>query len=323
MHYLGIDLAKASFQVTLRTPAGKQKQKRCDNTPAGFQELLAWLQRQGVTQFHACMEATGTYGEALALFLYEQGFQVSVVNPKKIAHYAQSKLSRAKTDKADAALIALFCEKETPALWAPPPPEVRELQALVRRLSSLEAMRQMEQNRLLAAAHPEPVLASLKAHLAYLDQAIADTQQQIHDHLDGHPRLKQCRDLLTSIPGIGEKTAAWLLAELSYMDQFQNVRQPVAFAGLTPRVYESGATVKKRGSLCKLGSSRIRRALYFPAMSAMQHNPLVKALVKRLREQGKKGKLVVGAAMRKLLHLAYGVLKSGKPFDPAWTAAVG
>jgi transposase len=104
------------------------------------------------------------------------------------------------------------------------------------------------------------------------------------------------------------------------MDQFQNVRQPVAFAGMTPRVYESGATVKKRGSLCKLGSSRLRTALYFPAMSTMQHNPLVQALVKRLREKGKTGKLVVGAAMRKLLHLAYGVLKSGKPFDPAWTA---
>jgi transposase len=322
MFYLGIDIAKASFHVTLVTPEGKRKNKRCDNTAAGHQELLAWLGRQGVTQLHACLEATGTYGAALATFLHQQGYTVSVVNPKIIAHYAQSKLSRAKTDQADGNLIAEYCRKEQPVAWTPLPPAVKELQGLVRRLESLQEMHQMERNRLLAGEHPEAVRASLEAHLAYLDQERAATQQQIRDHLEGHPELKQARDLLLSIPGIGEKTVASLLAELGLMEQFGKARQVAAFSGLTPRPYESGTSVKKRESFCKLGSARLRKALYFPAMSALRHNPLVQALGARLRAAGKGEMVVLGAAMRKLLHLAYGVLKSGKPFDPAWTASL-
>jgi transposase len=319
MYYLGIDISKASFHVTLRSPAGKAKQKRCNNTPAGHQELLVWLGKQGVTQLHACLEATGRYGEALADFLHEQGYTVSVVNPLMIARYAQSKLARTKTDKADASLIAEYCQKEQPAPWTPLPQEVRELQALVRRLESLQEMRQMEQNRLLSGAHPAGVQASLEAHLAYLDTAIQATEQQIRDHLDGHPRLKEARDLLLSIPGIGEKTVACLLGELGLMTQFRKVRQVAAFVGVTPRIHESGSSVKQRESFCKLGSDRLRKALYFPAISALRHNPLVRALGERLRAAGKGAMVVIGAAMRKLLHLAYGILKTGKPFDPEWS----
>jgi len=323
MFYLGIDIAKAFFHVCLLTPEGKRKNKRCDNTPAGFQELLSWLQRQGVTELHACLEATGTYGEALATFLYQQGFRVSVVNPKAIAHYAQSRLSRTQTDKADAFLIADYCRKEAEelALWTPLSPEVKALQALVRRLATLEERRQMEQNRLGAGEHPEPVRDSLRAHLEYLEGAIQGTQEQIQKHLDGDPGLKQASDLLLSIPGIGTKTVAWLLGELGTMRQFRNVRQAVAFIGLAPGVHESGTSVKKRGSLAKLGNSRVRTALYFPAMSALRHNPLIRALGERLRQAGKQAMVILIAAMRKLLHLAYGVLKTSKPFDPEWAGA--
>ena len=272
---------------------------------------------------HACLEATGRYGEALALCLHQQGHTVSVVNPLIIARYAQSKLSRAKTDKADARLIAEFCQKEQPVAWTPLPPEVQALQALVRRLESLQEMRQMEQNRLGAGDHPEAVRASLEAHLAYLEAAIRQTEAQIREHLSGHPGLREARELLLSIPGIGEKTVAYLLAELGLMQQFRHARQAAAFGGLTPRIYQSGTSVKKRESFSKLGSARLRKALYFPAISALQHNPLIRALGERLRGAGKGAMVVIGAAMRKLLHLAYGVLKSGKPFDPQWTGTVG
>lgn len=321
MQYLGIDIAKASFQVCLITSVGKRKNKRCENTPAGHQELLTWLQRQGVTQLHACLEATGTYGEALAACLHAHGFRVSIVNPKVIAHYAQSRLSRTKTDKADASLIADYCQKEQPALWQPLPAEVKALQSLVRRLDSLEEMRQMERNRLLAGDHPQAVLTSLQAHLDYLDQELATTRKQITEHISGHPSLKQASDLLLSIPGIGEKTVAWLLSELGTMRQFGTARQVVAFSGLTPGIHESGSSVKKRGSICKLGSGRLRAALYFPAMSALRYNPYIKALGTRLKETGKDPMVIIIAAMRKLLHLAFGVLKHGKPFDPEWKGA--
>lgn len=322
MQYLGIDIAKASFHVCLLTATGKRKNKRCDNTPSGHQELLTWLQRQGVTQLHACLEATGAYGEALAAFLHAQGFRVSIVNPKVIAHYAKSRLSRIKTDPVDAGLIADYCQKEQPAPWEPLPVEVKALQALVRRLDALEEMRQMEQNRLLAGDHPAAVLASLQAHLAYLDQEIQATRTQIGKHIDGHPGLKGARDLLDSIPGVGDKTIAWLLGELGTMTQFRTARQVVAFAGLTPGIHESGSSVKKRGSLCKMGSGRLRAALYFPAMSALRYNPFIKALGIRLKASGKDNLVIIIAAMRKLLHQAFGVLRNGKPFDPHWQPAV-
>lgn len=321
MFYLGIDIAKASFHVCLLTPEGKRKNKRCDNTPAGHQELLTWLQRQGVTELQACLEATGRYGEALATFLDVQGYRVSLVNPKAIAHYAQSRLSRTKTDKADASLIADYCQKAQPPAWTPLPPALQILQALVRRLDALEEMFQMERNRLQAGEHPELVQASLQTHLEYLAAAIRETQQQIRDHLDRDSDLREARDLLLSIPGIGEKTVAWLLGELGTMQQFRGARQVVAFTGAAPGIYESGSSVKKRGSLCKMGNSRLRAALFYPAMNALRYNPLVRALGERLRTAGKKPMVILMAGIRKLLHLAFGVLKSGKPFDPAWRGA--
>lgn len=244
MFYLGIDIAKASFHVCLLTPEGKRKNKRCDNTPTGHQELHTWLQRQAVTELHACLEATGRYGEALATFLHGCGYQVSVVNPKAIAHYAQSRLSRTKTDKTDAALIADYCQKAQPPAWTPLPPALQTLQALVRRLDALEEMSQMERNRLQAGEHPELVQSSLQAHLEYLAESIRETQQQIQDHLDDDPDLRKARDLLLSIPGVGEKTVAWLLGELGTMQQFRGARQVVAFAGVAPGIYESGSSVR-------------------------------------------------------------------------------
>ena len=316
--YLGLDIAKRTFQAELLTPEGKRQQKRCDNTPAGPQELQGWLRRQGAAPVHACLEATGTYSETLAAFLHQQGHTVSLVNPKAIAHFAQSRLSRAKTDAADAALIAAFCRSEQPAAWTPPVPEVRERQLLVRRLESLQEMHQMEHNRLeaLEATAPVPrVHASLQEHLAYLEEQVETTRRAIQEHLDQHPDLKRQQELLLSIPGIGAATAAVLLAELGNVLAFRGARQVAAFAGLTPRIYRSGTSAQKRESLCKTGSARLRRALYFPAMVALRFNPVVREFGERLRERGKNKMLVLGAAMRKLLHLAYGVLKSGKAFE--------
>jgi transposase len=313
---LGIDISKAKFDVALVRDDGKLRHKVFPNTSAGFQQLSAWLVKHRAGAIHACLEATGTYGEALAVYLHKAGHLVSVVNPAIIKAFAATEMSRTKTDKADASLIARYCHKHQPPAWTPPPPEISELQALVRRLEALLEMLQQERNRLSAGIESTSVKASVEQHIAYLDEQIAHTQALIRDHIEGHPPLKQQRDLLRSIPGIGETTAAKFLAEIVDINHYQSARQVAAFAGLVPKHRESGASVRGRPKLCKVGTARLRKALYFPAIVATQHNPIIKALSARLRERGKCPMIIIGAAMRKLIHLAYGVLKSGKPFDP-------
>lgn len=310
---LGIDIAKAKFTVALLTPDGTQRRKTCPNTPAGFEELARWLTRRDVTHVHACLEATGTYGEALAAWLYDAGHHVSVVNPAVIHAYARVHLTRSKTDDVDAGLIAQFTVTQHPSLWTPPPPEIRALQALVRRLDALYGMHTQETNRLAAGVTVAAVQASIEAVLANLDTQIAQVKQLIRDHIDRHPGLRHQRTLLTSIPGIGDATAAVLIAEL-FDKPYSSARQAAAFAGLVPRRHQSG-TLRGRSRLSKVGPGRVRKALYFPAIAALRFNPTIRAVRQRLAAAGKPNLVIIGAAMRKLIHLAYGVLKSGKAYQ--------
>lgn len=171
---LGIDVSKQKFDVALLRDTGKFKHRVFPNSEAGFSQLSAWLTKQTVERVHACLEATGAYSEPLATYLHEQGQVVSVINPAQIKSYAESHLTRAKTDKADATLIARFCAERNPPEWRPLPQESRDLQALVRRLDSLLEMRQMEENRLGVAA-TSAVKESLAGHLAFLDEEVART----------------------------------------------------------------------------------------------------------------------------------------------------
>jgi transposase len=313
---LGIDISKAKFDVALLLDNGKLHHRVFHNTPAGFQQLSAWLSKQEAHPIHACMEATGTYGEALAFYLHSSGHTVSVVNPAVIKAFASTEMTRTKTDKTDAGLIARYCQKHQPPAWSPPPPEITELQALARRLDALLEMLQQERNRLSAGINSAIVKEGVEQHIAYLDEQVTHTQSLIRDHIDKSPSLKQQRDLLTSIPGVGEATAAKLLAEIVDISHYSSARQVAAFAGLVPKHKESGSSVRGKPRMCKVGTARLRKALYFPAIVAIHHNPTIRAVSARLRERGKCPMLIIGAAMRKLIHIAYGVLKSGKPFDP-------
>lgn len=312
---LGIDISKSKFDICLSREGGKFRHKVFPNSPVGFSQLSGWLSKQKVERIHACMEATGTYGEALATYLYDAGHRVSVVNPAVIKAYGQSHLSRTKTDKADAILIAQFCEERHPPAWQPLPAEIRQLQALVRRLDALMEMRGMEANR-FDVAGAEAVKESLVGHLTFLDEEIAKTERLIRTHIGNYPGLREHRDLLLTIPGIGDTTAAKLLGEILDVKLYGSARQLAAFAGLAPRLHESGSSVRRKARLSKTGAPRLRKALYFPAIVAIKHNPQIRALGVRMKGRGKCPMEVIGAAMRKLLHIAYGVLKSGRPFDP-------
>ena len=312
MDILGIDIAKRTFDVALLRNT-KLRNKKFNNNSAGFTQLDQWLVKQAVVNLHACLEATGNYGEALASHLHQAGHVVSIVNPACIKAFGQSELQRNKTDRVDAGLIARFCEKQKPQPWAPAPLEIRELQALVRHLDSLTETRTQLMNR-LNSTQVESVITSLRTVIEAVNAEIAATKRKIRDHINGHPDLKECRDLLTSIPGIAATTAAKLLAEIEHLREYKHPRQAVAYAGLSPRHNDSGE-VRRPSRLSKIGNSRVRKALYMPAVVALKYNPIIKQLSERLSQRGKCKMVVLGAVMRKLLHLAFGVLKTRKPFD--------
>lgn len=312
---LGIDISKATFDVTLLA-VEQERHAVFDNAPEGFATLKDWLARQGVEQVHACLEATGRYGDGLALFLHEAGHEVSIINPARIKKYAESQLRRNKTDKADAAIIADFGQTQPVHRWEPPEPAYQELQALVRHRQAVQAIRQQERNRLQSGIPSQTVQQAIQQHLAFLDDQLADLEQQIADFIDQHPHLRQQRDLLVSIPGIGETTAARLLAEIQDVNRFESARQLAAYTGLTPSCHESGSSVRGRSSLSKTGRVAFRQTLFFPAVNARRWNPIIHVFCQRLEERGKPPMVIICAAMRKLVHIVYGVLKHQQPFDP-------
>jgi transposase len=207
-----------------------------------------------------------------------------------------------------------------PPVWIPLSPQLQQLQGFIRRLEHLDEMLTMEKNRLSSGGVCGAVEQSIVEHITYLEEQMEKTRHQIKEHppkghIDDDPDLKNNAQLLESIPGIGAATAALLLAELGDMTQFSNARQVAAFAGLVPRIRESGTSLRGRARLSKVGSSRLRKSLYYPAITALRFNPLIKAFGLNLSAKGKSKMLVIGAAMRKLLHIAYGVLKSRRSFD--------
>ncbi|MBI3536375.1 MAG: IS110 family transposase [Chloroflexi bacterium] len=313
---LGIDIAKESYTVALLVEAHCY-QHEFPNRPSSFKSLSTWLQKRGVARVHACLEATGRYGENLAEYLHQHGHTVSVVNPMRIKAYMQSQLARNKTDQLDAELIARFCQTQNPPPWIPPAPEIRELQELLHQYTAVQDDRQREANRLQAGLKAQTVQELIQAHLDFLDQQIEKIKRLIQEHIDRYPHLKAQSELLTSIPGIGDLTAAHLVAV--EMHRFADARALTAYGGLNPMVRTSGKSVRRKPRLSKIGHATLRKALYLPALTAIRCNPIIQAFCARLAERGLCAMAIIGAAMRKLLCLAYGVLKSGRPFDPNYS----
>jgi len=313
--HLGIDVATAKLDCTLRLPNGKYRSKVVENNPKGFEALIDWLTKHEATIAHVCMEATGVYWEAVAEYLATQGMTISVVNPVQIKAFGASHLVRTKTDRVDAQLIANFCFERRPAPWQAPSPSEQALRAMVLRLDALQTMRTQESNRLEVAR--DAVREGIVNHVAWLDTEIEALAKLIRNHINDDPTLRDKHALLDSIPGLGERTIATLLAYYADLDRFANARQAAAFAGLDTRYHESGSSVKGKPCLSKIGHSFLRKALYMPAMVALYKTGWGKRFRERLAAAGKPPKLIIGAMMRKLVHVAFGVLKSGKNFDPS------
>jgi len=319
MTILGLDIAKKTFHATLFI-GGRTVRRTCANSESGFADLADWLTTHQAEPGHACMEATGVYWEPVAAWLHAQGWTVSVVNPLRIKAFADTDLTRNKTDQVDSFLIARFCQEKQPDAWTPPSPAMKTLQVLSRHLDALEKTLTQQRNRLEACRDPL-VRDSLQRLMTAIQEEQATMRQQIEQRLATEPDLAHRRDLLCSIPGIGAATAIILMAELPTLEAYASARQIAAHAGVTPKQHQSGTSVHGKPRLSKMGNARLRKALYFPAMVAIRHNPIIMALAERLRARGKTEMCLIGAAMRKLLHLVYGVVKHDTKFDPNFASA--
>ncbi|WP_265034324.1 MULTISPECIES: IS110-like element ISWen2 family transposase [unclassified Wolbachia] len=320
-NFLGIDVSKERFDVSLSFISKKGKRetrkRKFKNDDTGFQGLLNFLQKHNVEEVKACMESTGCYSEALAEFLHNAGYFVSVVNPACIRFYAKSKLTRQKNDQTDAEIIADYCQRQEPSRWIPPSPEKKKLKHLYRCSNALKDELTLANNHLEKKERLPKEVANAWEDLAMnIEQKIETIKNSIRELLKQHKELLEDFQLLLTIPGIGEETAIAILAEIPGIKAFINARQLAAYAGTIPQNITSGSSVHAKPRLSKTGSRTLRKAMYFPAIAAKKHNPIIMASCERLKEKGKHAMAIVGAAMRKLLHIVFGVLSSKKAFDP-------
>lgn len=322
MFYLGMDVAKAKLDccLLLDEASGKRKTKVVGNSKSGIVDLLAWVAKQNIVPkaLHVIMESTGVYHEQAALALADAGVTVSIVNPAQAKDFGRGLAVRTKTDGVDSFVLARYGALLKPAAWVPPAPEARMLQALLARREAIAQDLQRERNRREkadATDTPELVLKSLEDSIGFLAEQLAQFQQDIDDHINRHPNLEKDMNLLQSIPGVGPQVGGNMLSVLS-SHHFESAEQLAAYLGLVPVERQSGSSVLGRAKLSKAGPARIRAVLYMAAVVATRCNPHVKAIYDRLLARGKSKMSALGAAMRKLVHLCFGVLKTRKPYQP-------
>jgi len=321
MFFIGIDVSKAKLDCSLLldVTCSKRRAKSVANSKVGVTELLIWCAKQQVTvhELHAILEGTGVYHEQAALALADAGATVSIVNPAQVKDFGRSLGVRTKTDGVDSLVLARFGAMLTPRPWTPPAQEARVLQALLSRREAIAQDLQRERNRLEkadATDTPALIRQSIVTSITFLEQQLAKLQQDIDDHINKHPSLKADRDLLISIPAVGPQVGNHLLAVM-HNHQFQSAEQLAAYLGLVPVERQSGTSVLGRPRLSKAGPARIRAILYMAAIVGTQYNPHIKALYQRLQDRGKSKMSALGAAMRKLVHLCFGVLKTRQPYQ--------
>jgi transposase len=320
---LGIDVSKAKLDCTLLLDVNtlRCRSKSVANTLDGVKALLLWVERHSgcaPEQVRAALEPTGVYHEAAALALHEAGVRVFVVNPAQVRDFAKGHAVRTKTDAKDSLVLALCVAQVKLIAWQPAPVEIRELRALMSRLEAVEGELRAELNRqekARIAADPALVLRSIAQAISFWQAERERLQQAIEEHIDRHPGLKREQERLLSIPAVGEKTANRMLCML-HGGQFRSASQLAAYLGLVPVEHQSGTSIRGRARLSKAGNARVRAALYMAAVTAIRHNPDVRALYERLLTRGKAKMSALCATMRKLVHICFGVFKNAQPYRP-------
>jgi len=316
---IGIDISKKKFDVRILNLKTKKISKIFSNDSNGFEQLKAMLP-DGL-EVVAALEATGCYGENLTRFLYNNGIKVFVLNPAQVKNYAKSMMLRNKTDKVDCETIANFVtlHKERLQDWAPPLASVEKLRGLYRCSEDLKGDMTRIKGRIEACQNTDD-LGKQEALITYKDQLKSIEKNIIEVEAKILLIIKECHELsrkftlLNSIPCVAHKTAIGILAELPETSNFNNAKQLAAYAGLNPAIRESGSSVKGKSRISHIGSAHLRKLLFLPAMTSLRYNPTIKEFGDRLKAKQKNGKVVIVAAMRKLLHIIFGVLRTGEAF---------
>lgn len=325
----GVDISKDDFHVCIKEKsddgAVKIKGSRSfPNNPKGFSELSGWVSKREHANLGTCyvMEATGTYYENLAYFLYEKGCRVSVVLPNKIKHFAKSMNLKTKTDKIDAAVIAGIGIERSLAEWKPMSKDFKELRDLSREMLALkqERSRAKCQRHAMVYSHEKTasVLKLKESQIEFYDNAILEIESEIKRIVDADPVLKGRIDNIATVKGLGVLTIVAVLCETNGFGQFNSIRQVVSYAGLDVQFKESG-NFKGKTRISKKGNARIRQCLFMPALTATMHNEKIKNLYLRICERNpdikKKG---VVAGMRKLLVLIFVLWKKNEEYNPLY-----
>ena len=310
---IGIDISKASFDVSFLKEKGVYVYFKFSNDVKGFNKFFKYVDQSD----HCVMEASGPYYLFLAYYLFEKGVAVSVVNPLQIKHFVRMRMTKAKTDKKDAQMIAQYGESEVPGAWQPDQDQVVHLQQINTAVEGLHKQATMLHNQLEAfskvPAKDNEVIKTLRLLLRSIKLKIEKLVSRANDIAESH--YSQTKDVLTSIPGIGPKTAIMLIAITDNFSKFQSSKKLSAYVGLSPRIYQSGTSVNGKGHITKMGNRHMRKLLYLCAWSAKRHNQQCKEMYQRLKEKGKPEKVIKIAIANKLLRQAFAIATTLNKYD--------
>ena len=328
---LGIDIAARSFTAALWTDGAAIPLGTFPNTPTGFAQLAARPALAAAPAVHLVLEPTGGYELPLAHFALQQGWRVSLPNPKQVRDFARSRGRRAKTDAQDAVVLARLAAEGDPPAWQPLPADVAELESLQRRKDDLEHLLHQERNRRQALAQRPhqhaAVPTSLDRIIGALEEELRSLERAIQEHLQHHGHLAAAAQRLRTVPGVGAKTVVPLLILLWRWQVLTagqgSAKGLTAYVGLDPQPYESGTSVHRASTISRMGDKTVRRRLFMGTLGGIRGRNPLRAFYERLVGRGKKKKVALVAAARKLLVWAWKVFQSDSVFDPAKVVQLG
>ncbi|NMM48529.1 IS110 family RNA-guided transposase [Marinigracilibium pacificum] len=316
----GIDCSKDIFDVVMLNDDQVVFEGLFSNDLKGFKSFLKKVKDSHLV----VMEATGPYYLPLALFLYENKVNVSIINPLVIKRFSQMRMIRAKTDRKDALVIAQYGQVEKPKLWEPPSALHFKIQQLNSYSEGLIRRRAVANSQLHAfecsGQITNQLRRQLKIEIQDYDTRIRQVEKEVQKLLED--AYGQVYQNLQTIPGIGPKSAALLLIMTNGFESFESYKQVISYFGLAPRIFQSGSSVYGKSKICKMGMSKVRKTLYMAARSAIKCNKACKELYERLRSKGKSHRLALIAAANKLIKQSFAIVKNNMKYNPAFVSVL-
>ena len=310
---VGVDISKAYFDFYFIDNEGQKGKGRSSNGKQGFEQFLKMMPSES----WVVMEASGPYYYQLACFLNDKGIKVAVVNPLVIRRFMQMQLKRTKTDAADAKSIASYGDKMELKLWQPLKEnylKIKQWYTIRKQLLKHLHATTLQMEAFLATGKLDTnIKGTLELEIRQLNKKISTVEKQMNELIE--EENSALKEQLESIPGIGPKTSLLLIVALRGFEGFDNYKQVISYLGLSPRIYESGSSVKGKSKICKMGMSEVRKCLYMAARSARKYNATCKDLYERLRKRGKAHRQAMIAVVNKLLKQAFAIVEAGTLYE--------